>query len=72
LFEDPSEADKSKIMRKRQKVCEQLNILRTAQVADKDKDTRVEEARPLERAGKATDKDKATRVQQPRPQSAGD
>ena len=33
-----------------QKVCEQLNILRTAQVADKDKDTRVEQARPLERA----------------------
>jgi hypothetical protein len=31
-------------------VCEQLNILRTAQVADKDKDTRVEQARPLERA----------------------
>ena len=53
-------------------MCEQLNILRTAQVADKDKGTRVEQARPLERAGKATDKDKATRVQQPRPQSAGD
>ena len=51
MFEDPSEADKSKVMREgAQKVCEQLNILRTAQVADKDKDTRVEQARPLERA----------------------